>query len=360
MLNYLKWRGDLTFSNDKFNKIDALICSRISYFPLDNIGLYIITLKKSLEYILSLDNLDEFLLWPADKDLMKELLKSRRYLEVKISDFVNKIDIDKEKQFSAVTIHLDDSTMFISYRGTDNTIIGWKENLNMSFSDHVPAQLESIEYINKILNKYPNKKVIIGGHSKGGNLAIYSSIFCKEDYKKRIIEVYNFDGPGFNRNILKDYRYKEISDKIKTYIPEEAVVGIILERLENVNVVKSTESHIMQHDVYSWEIEGKEFIYLDELSKESKILDDSITELLENTNSNEREEIINALFDIISSVSNEENITSITRSWTNATNVLIQTMRNPKLKDIFYKTISIILEQSRKQIIIDVKKESKR
>ena len=144
------------------------------------------------------------ILWPDDSDLLPLLGQSKRFGKMIATDFLNKFDPEQEKQFSAITVLLPDDTIFISYRGTDNTIIGWKEDFNMSFKSHIASQLDSVKYINDIAKKYQNN-IRIGGHSKGGNLAVYAAVFADEEVKTRIINVYNNDGPGF-----ADDKYKRI------------------------------------------------------------------------------------------------------------------------------------------------------
>lgn len=159
---------------------------------------------------------------------------------MKISNYINKIDAQEEKQFSAITIHMPDNTIYISFRGTDNTLIGWKEDFNMSFQSKVPSQLDAIEYINKIASKY-KEKLRIGGHSKGGNLAVFGASFCKSNIQNRVINVYNNDGPGLQQDIIDSKEYKKILPKIHTYIPQTSIIGRLLYHEENYTVVQSTQ-----------------------------------------------------------------------------------------------------------------------
>ncbi len=196
IFDYMKWR-DLPLKKVEFNEIDNLILSRVSYFPFDELikDEEKITLKEAYDRYKKINKKKEItFLQKEDKDLFKILANSVRFSDIFISDYVNKINIEEEKQFSAITIFLQDDNIYVSYRGTDNTVIGWKEDLNMSFSNLVRSQVEAVNYLDNIAKKYKNK-IIVGGHSKGGNLAIYASVFCKDKYKKRIIKVYNNDGP---------------------------------------------------------------------------------------------------------------------------------------------------------------------
>ena len=210
IIDYVKWRGDLNLKVSEFNEIDSLILNRFSYFPLDSImqekeEVSIEELSKRFEKA----NKEKLkILWKDDADLFPVMGKSKRFGEMVALEYINKIETKTEKQFSAVTIILPDNTIYISFRGTDNTLIGWKEDFNMSFRGHLPSQIEAKEYLENIAKKYPYKKIRLGGHSKGGNLAVYASIFASPKVKKRIISVYNNDGPGFNDDIINTDEYK--------------------------------------------------------------------------------------------------------------------------------------------------------
>lgn len=194
IFDYMKWR-DIDLQKVEFNEIDNLILSRLSYFPFDGIlsKKEEITLKEAYERTKILGTTGRTL-QAEDIDLYPILANSKRFGKVKITEFINKIELVEEEQFSAITVLLPDKTIYVSYRGTDNTIIGWKEDFNMSFSELVASQTDAVNYLNDIAKKYPNE-IRVGGHSKGGNLAVYAAAFCKEEIKKRIIKVYNNDGP---------------------------------------------------------------------------------------------------------------------------------------------------------------------
>ena len=167
IFDYLDWR-DISLEKVEFNEIDNLILARLSYFPLDG------SVKENDEitvreaYLkMKEQGTTGRILQAEDIDLFPKLANSERFGNLKLTGFVNKIDPEAEKQFSAVTILLPDNTIYVAYRGTDNTIVGWKEDFNMSFSDLVASQTESVKYLEKIANKYPEKKILVGGHSKG-------------------------------------------------------------------------------------------------------------------------------------------------------------------------------------------------
>ena len=171
---------------------------------------------------------------------MNELLNSRRFNSMKLFAYVNKIDEKTQTQFSAITIKINENELYISFRGTDNTLIGWKEDFNMGFVFPVPAQELAVDYIEKIASRH-SENMLVGGHSKGGNLAVYSAAFCSEAVQNRIEIVYNFDGPGFDEKVLQKDGYKRICNKVNTFVPQSSVVGMLLNHEERYIIVHSTQ-----------------------------------------------------------------------------------------------------------------------
>ena len=184
------------------------------------------------------------------------LANSVRFGNLYISDFINKKDVEQEKQFSAITVHLPNDYIYVAFRGTDNTIVGWREDLNMCFSDTVPSQIDAVNYLNSIAKKYDNEnlKIFVGGHSKGGNLAIYAAAFCDLKFQEKIVTVYNNDGPGFSENIVDTEEYRRILPKIQTFMPQTSIIGRLLNHKEKIIILESTQTGIMQHDLYSWQV----------------------------------------------------------------------------------------------------------
>lgn len=301
IIDYLKWRGDIPFTQVSLNEIDSLILSRVSYFPFDN-------LIEENEQITITEAYNRFIqneqkgriLQIDDLDLFPILAKSERFGELILTDYINKIDVEQEKQFSAITMLLPNKLIYVSYRGTDNTLIGWKEDFNMSFSSHVPSQKDSVKYLDEIVKKYSGN-IIVGGHSKGGNLAVYASTFCDKKTKKRIVEVYNEDGPGFDDDIICTDQYKEIIEKVHTYIPQSSVIGRLLNHEEAYTVVQSTANGIMQHDLYSWQVLGSKFVSLEEVTNGSEFVDQTIKGWVKSVSPEQRAQFIDILFEILNS-----------------------------------------------------------
>lgn len=330
VFDYISWRGDLSFNKSEFNEIDNMIMSRLSYLPFEKIKLQeeetIETLSKKFKNIK-----EEFFNMPNDKKLIKEAGKSIRFKDLKVTDYYATRDIDEQKQFVAITIHLNDKEIYLSYGGTDNTLVGWKEDFNLSFMTHIPSQLEGLKYIKKIAKKY-TQKMHLGGHSKGGNIAVYSAVFCPKKTQNRIVDITNHDGPGFDKTIIETEGYKRILNKIHTYIPQSSIIGRLLEHEEEYKIVKSTQKGIMQHDIYSWQLLGTEFIKLSEISNGSNIINETVRNWLKDTTPEQRKNFINIMYEVVTTTK-AKTFKDFTGSFAKNIGIVLKTYKNIDEKD---------------------------
>lgn len=272
IMDYISWRGDLSFEQSQFNEVDNLIFACFSYVNLDGIPAVTkqkgIGLKKLTEEFMKLHTMKEL---EADKSfirlapfMMMEMAKSVRFGKCVVRNYVNDIVTEAEQQFAAMEIVLEDGTSYVSFRGTDDTIIGWKEDFNLS-TGVVPAQKRAIEYLQKI-SEHTDGMLRVGGHSKGGNLAIYGSVMCKSAHEK-ILEIYSNDGPGFSREFQELPEMKEMMPKIIRIIPEYSIIGTLLEHEKEPVIVASSSKGLLQHDGFSWEVQGPALVRRDSLNK---------------------------------------------------------------------------------------------
>lgn len=297
IMDYLNWRGDLSFKQDKINEVDAIILSRISYLPFKDINLERIDNIENIANKMKDLGLDKFI-WKADKDFIIKLGQSKRYKDLLITDYKEILDLEAEKQFAAVTIWLPKGYKYISFRGTDMSLVGWKEDFNMTFMKNIPSQLEAVKYLNDIGSRYRGK-LIIGGHSKGGNLAVYASMFCKDRIKKRIVEIINADGPGFDEAIFNTENYIKVIEKVKTYIPQSSIVGRLLEHDEDYEIIHSTQKGIMQHDIYSWQVNVTSLVRIPNLTNDSQFVNKVVRDWLKNTTPEQRKNFVNIIYDVL-------------------------------------------------------------
>lgn len=272
IMDYISWRGDLSFEQSQFNEVDNLILACFSYVNLDGISAVTkqkgIGLKKLTKEFMKLHTMKEL---EVDKSfirlapfMMMEMAKSVRFGKCVVRNYVNDIVTEAEQQFAAMEIVLEDGTSYVSFRGTDDTIIGWKEDFNLS-TGVVPAQKRAIEYLQKI-SEHTDGMLRVGGHSKGGNLAIYGSVMCKSAHEK-ILEIYSNDGPGFSREFQELPETKEMMPKIIRIIPEYSIIGTLLEHEKEPVIVASSSKGLLQHDAFSWEVQGPALVRRDSLNK---------------------------------------------------------------------------------------------
>ena len=272
IMDYINWRGDLSLEQSKFNEVDNLILACFSYVNLDGIPAVAeqkgIELKNLAEEFMKLHTMEEL---EADKSfirlapfMMLEMAETNRFGNSVIRNYVNEIVTEAEQQFAAVEIVLEDGTSYVSFRGTDDTIIGWKEDFNLS-TGVVPAQERAVEYVRRV-SENTSGMLRVGGHSKGGNLAIYGAVMCKEAHEK-IMEVYSNDGPGFSKEFQELPETEVMMDKIIRIIPEYSIIGTLLEHEKDPVIVASSSKGLLQHDGFSWEVQGPALVRRDSLSR---------------------------------------------------------------------------------------------
>ena len=296
--DYLIWRGDIPIvPGAEFNEIDSMILARFSYLLFDRINLQEQETIESISNKMKNFKNEEFN-YNGDKDLITNLGQSLRFKNMITTDYVKNNNEKIEKQFSAITVHISENEMYISFLGTDKTILGWKEDFNLSFMKNIPAQIDGLKYVEKIAKKFPNKKIRIGGHSKGGNVAVYSAIESTKDIQDRIIKIYNYDGPGFDKKTVESNKNKDIIKKVRTYIPQDSIIGRILEHEEKYQVVQSIEKGIYQHDIYSWQVLGNKMIKEDKVTDSSELINETIREWLQDTTPEQRKIFFDGVFEI--------------------------------------------------------------
>lgn len=304
MIDYLQWRGDLTFTQDPPNCVDALIFSTLSYIHygglVESRPETPVCLRDAAEYFFTQDNVENRVRVEKDLDLLHQAALSTRFGYVKIVMYRDTLIPEQETQFAAMTFLLDDGSAFLTFRGTDYSLVGWKEDFNMSFRQTVPAQLLAQQYVRDVAAEY-SLPMRLAGHSKGGNLAVFAAARVGPILQKQILEVYNQDGPGFTDYMMGDPGYLAMVPRIRTYIPQSSVIGMLLEHEEPYTVVKSRTVSLLQHDPHSWEIMGRELITVEEVSEDSRFLDAAIKAWFAEMTDQERGRLVDVLFTLLGS-----------------------------------------------------------
>ena len=303
--DYLKWRGDITFDMDPFNEVDNLLLSEIAYIDFGGIvsesRSEVISLKNACKKFFELHTkeevMDSIMNIRVAPFFMEYMLETKRFEKLKLCAYINEIDNDTQVQFSAVTFMVPDGTFYVAFRGTDASMIGWKEDFNMSYLWETPGQKRAVEYLDENF-RLSKKPLRVGGHSKGGNFAVFASAFCQESVQKRIINVYTNDGPGFRDEVLSSEGYNRILPKIISIVPEQTLIGLIQgNKLKHI-YVKSSVKGIMQHDATTWQVIGNHFEYAAR-STESDILDATIADWLSGISDEKRAKFVDILFEIL-------------------------------------------------------------
>ena len=310
LMDYLEWRGDLTLAEAPLCEADNLAFCLLAYVDLDGIvpngpvrsG---VTLRAAAaEYFFSHPEYTARplgLIIPADiLTLFRRMAHTRRYRDLVLSNYVNEISETRETQFSALTVRLPEEGLFVAFRGTDDTIVGWKEDFNLSVMDEIPAQRRASDYLNG-LDLTPDTSLYVGGHSKGGNLAVWGAVHAKEELRRRIRQIYSNDGPGFSAGTVESEAYKALSDRIRVIIPEDSLVGLLLDHDPRYTVIKSNRKGLFQHDGLSWEVLGGQFIRAEGLSAVGRRNDTVVRERIASMTTEERQDFIRLMFTLLES-----------------------------------------------------------
>ena len=335
MKNFLDYLQDnnKTFKESSFNNIDSLILAYLSYFHFPN------TLTRLKDLDISKTTKVE-----KNREFIKRVVTSNRYKDIESCFYVEDTNDLIEKQFSAVTFLLPNNTMYISFRGTDSTLTGWKEDFNMAFMLPVPAQKEALNYVEKVTKLIP-RKFYIGGHSKGGNLAVYAGCNLSNNLSTRIIKIYSHDGPGFIKEFLTTSNYQNIKDKIEKIVPSSSIIGMLLYTNENYKIIKSSARGILEHDPFSWLINENNFIILKNLSDGTVFTNKVINDFLSSLSKKEREIFIDSLFTVLKST-NLTTLDEISKNFiVKLPNILIAIYKlNDVNKKYIIKTIKALIK----------------
>ena len=305
--DYLRWRGDLLLTQDGFNEVDNLLLCIVAYIDFRRIArlrsfdpAYAMPIGDVCALLTEED--EQRGLSPEDYiPVMRAMAETARFRDVRMFAFEDSYDEEKVMQFSAVSFLLPDDSVFVAYRGTDTTLVGWVEDFNMSFMTAVPAQLRAVDYAVEVAGRTPHRQLRIGGHSKGGNLAAYAAIYLPEKLQtKRLLAAYNNDGPGFNAEVLASDGFARVAEKIHTFIPQSSAVGMLLEHTEDYTIIDSSTVSLLQHEPLSWNVLGSRFIYLGQRSEAAKLGDDVIREWLAGLTLQERQEFVETVHQLLS------------------------------------------------------------
>lgn len=283
IIDYIGRYGGATFEEKPFGTVDALILSQFSYFKLDEIVPFDGSYDNSVT-VSEISDSDRVLRLFTDEryaannmKLFYAMASSARFKNVRISNYINLVSSRWEMQFSALTAYLAPGVTHVVFRGTDESVVGWKEDFNMTFMTPIPAQVKAVDYLHYAAERIKGG-FSVGGHSKGGNLAVYSAMKCSKNVRDRISVIYSYDGPGFTREILEDADFDAVADRIRKFVPRSSIVGMLLQSQEPYRVVEARSVGILQHDPFNWAVERDDFVYRDDVAGRYVITDEAVNE----------------------------------------------------------------------------------
>lgn len=348
-----------SFEEKPLTRVDSLVLAELVYPKFDRIfesyeqsrnlpkanhnsffdGLVgLVTQKKSSQNFLKLRFVDllkaeyfpaifgEALEPSKPKELLIAAAASPRFRDTQICFYVSEFDPKIEKQFAAVTYILNDKTAYVAFRGTDATIVGMKEDFNMAYICPVPAQAAAANYLNSVAPFLP-PEIIVGGHSKGGNLAVYSFMKANPDVRDRVKVCYSHDGPGFRQDVVDSEDFNRIKYRVEKTVPQDSIVGLLLQNHEDYQVIRSSEKLLAQHDPFTWEVVDGDFVNVGKLSNTARYTDATLTKWVENMSDSERMVFIDELFRIISA-SNAKSFGDIRKNWRSALPAMLDAIKN--------------------------------
>lgn len=303
VIQYLKEYGEKTFRELPFSEVDALILAQLSYLKMDGIvpgfgkepGVSWAEMARHPERE---KMFADPLYGKQHRRVFFRILESRRYRGIRANYYREWFDEAREEQFAAVTFFLGETSVFVSFRGTDETLVGWKEDFNMSCQRAVPAQHSALAYL-KGVARYTEGRIILGGHSKGGNLAAYAAACAPEQIQTRIRRIYSFDGPGFSRSFYERPGFVRIEDRFCKIMPEQSLVGQLFANYRNYRVIESYGAGMVQHDLMQWKIRGGKFVYCKKLRPRSVRKSAILNSWASSLSRAQRSEFVETLYELL-------------------------------------------------------------
>ncbi len=311
----------MTLAQVPFNEVDNLVLSQLAMIRWE--ALPIPDEKPRLGALgssLSAEAFKPGITQKDDRQLLALTAGSPRFGEALVLHYVHELDEEEDKQFSATSFLLPDNTMFVSFRGTDGTLVGWREDFNLSLLQPIPSQLQARNYLAQVMNAYPSLSFRVGGHSKGGNLAMYAAATQTESLQQRLIAVYSNDAPGLSDAVFESQGYQRLLPILHAYVPQSSIIGLLLMHPQDLTIVSSNSVSILQHNPYTWQVERGTFVREQELQASSVYIDRVTRSWLSGLDEAQRKQFINTLFDTLEATEAK----SIGKDlWLNA-------LRNPK------------------------------
>lgn len=327
LLDYIKEYSDIPFSEAEFNDVDSLALCQLSYLKFDGMvpdvrqNMPGVTLREvaahaDYEKLFADERYEK-----VNRALMEGMLSGRRYADMRLNCYINLVEKEWETQFAAVTFFPAGAPVYVAFRGTDETIVGWKEDFNMAFIHPVPGQSYSVKYLNMVAGRM-RCPFLVGGHSKGGNLAVYSAMNCIPRVQRHIMKIYSMDGPGFRPEVLAECDYDKIADRVVKFLPHSSLIGMLFERDIRYRVVESKTFGLAQHNPYTWLAKDGQFVECDDIYESRKLLDTALNDWILSLDIVQLQTFVDTLYQVISA-SEADNLIEFTADWKKSMNGMV-------------------------------------
>lgn len=294
-------------------------------------------------------------------ELLRRTAASPRFRDMKLNGFVDHLDTVKAEQFAALVAECGDGTVYLSFRGTDDTLAGWKEDFYLSCMREVPAQKMAVAYTEAMAHQYPRIKLRLGGHSKGGNLAVWAGVFCPTAVQRRIAAVWSNDGPGFHDDILSQPRHIRLAERIHTIVPKSSVVGMLLEHEEDYTVVDSNQQGLMQHDGFSWAVLGNRFVRLHSVTRQARLTDQELRGWVQGLTVEQREKFVDSAFQVLEA-SGAQTLTDLKADSFKAVRPMVRALKDldKETREALLKFMSILFMSNLRMTLEGIQEETEK
>lgn len=331
IIDYIKEYGNLSFAELPFSEADVVVLAQLSYLKFDGVIPALGERKKAVDLHQMNERMDPEKVF-ADKwyekqhrALWQALLESTRFSSMKCNYYRSRLDEESVAQFGAVTFFPEGCAPVVAFRGTDGTILGWREDFNMLLTKPIPSQTESALYLEQVSCQIPGSFVLCG-HSKGGNLAVYSAIWADTYIQRRITDVYSLDGPGFLPEVINGASYEMIRNRIHRILPHYSLVGMLLQTDENYEVVDSSAEGLQQHDCYSWLLKDGELLKLPDIEAKQKRMNEVVNRWIYTLKEEERKLFADAVFEAIAQTK-ATTVSSFAQNWQDNLKICLRYMQ---------------------------------
>lgn len=331
IIDYVKEYGDIPFRDMPMSEVDSLVLCQAAYLKFDgmvpgveenlpSVRLRDLESHPGYEKLFADERYEK-----VNRKLVTAMLAGTRYRNMKMNCYINIIEKEWETQFSAITFLLEDGTLYVAFRGTDETIVGWKEDFNMAFISPVPGQAYSVKYLNSVGARL-HRPFYVGGHSKGGNLAVYSAMKCKPEIQDRIIRIYSMDGPGFRPETLRESDYAMIERRVEKILPHSSLVGMLFESDMHFKVVESRTFGLLQHNPYTWLVKNGKLVEVRDIYESRKQMDNTLNEWILSLDEKRLRTFVDTLFQVINA-SQADDLIQFTAEWKKSMNGIVAALR---------------------------------